>query len=76
MTPPIEAWPVHELSQRVQIENKNGTERLRKGPFLNLEKCRLMEMVQYKCEPTRVPGKGGKSELKVQCEPVVRLFRR
>lgn len=70
MAPPIEAFPVSELENRVNVQS-NG--RRRKGGDIDLRKCELLELVQYEC--------GLKPSIKdlrpvIQCVPVVKLFRR
>ena len=68
MAPPIEEFPPAQLEQRLQYTT-NG--KLRKSP-VELEKCKLMEMVQYMCE---VSNRNDPNAV-VVCQPVVRLFRR
>ena len=70
MAPPVEAFPVSELENRINVQ-LNG--RRRKGGDIDLRKCELLELVQYECglketEKDRRPI--------IHCEPVVKLFRR
>ncbi|KAK8197519.1 hypothetical protein HDK77DRAFT_20308 [Phyllosticta capitalensis] len=67
MAPPIEHFHPEELEARVQYKTDG---RYRKGG-VDLEKCKLMEMVQYDCWPER-RGSGSV----VKCKPLVRLFRK
>lgn len=68
MAPLVPVFPVTSLPDRVNIVSKNFQEKRRKGPAVELEKCQLMEMVQYACNLS-VTGQP-------VCTPVVRLFRR
>ena len=68
MAPTIEEFLPAQLEQRLQY-TMNG--KLRKSP-VELEKCKLMEMVQYMCE---VSNRNDPHAV-VVCQPVVRLFRR
>ena len=70
MAPPVEAFPVSELENRINIQ-LNG--RRRKGGDIDLRKCDLLELVQYECD-LKAMEKDGRSI--IQCEPVVKLFRR
>lgn len=67
MSPPVEKFPATELPARVQIYQKGYKDKRRKTP-VDLEKCELMEMLQYRCDPR--PGR------MIVCEEVVKLFRR
>jgi len=69
MSPPIEEWPAHQLPDRV-MALPNGKRRKRN---VDLEKCALMELVQYSCNPREVPGK---KRTVIHCEPIVRTFRK
>ncbi|KAL1641928.1 hypothetical protein SLS58_005764 [Diplodia intermedia] len=68
MAPPVEAFPPEELSVRVQYK-PNGR---RRKPPVELEKCKLLEMVQYACEVENRDD----PRSRVLCRPLVRLFRR
>ena len=70
MAPPIEAFPISELEQRVNVQS-NG--RRRKGGDIDIGKCELLELVQYKCD---VKEKKKDQRSFIQCAPVVKLFRR
>ena len=70
MAPPVEAFPVSELEDRINVQ-LNG--RRRKGGDIDLRKCELLELVQYECGPTAAE-KDRRSI--IQCVPVVKLFRR
>ena len=67
MAPPIENFPVAELPRRVQTTMH---QQRRKKP-LELEKCQLMELVQYRCDPQG----SNLSTAVINCTPIVRLFR-
>ena len=70
MAPPIEAFPISELEDRINVQS-NG--RRRKGKDIDLRKCELLELVQYECGL-----KGSEKDRRsiIQCEPMVKLFRR
>ncbi|KAK7527507.1 hypothetical protein IWX49DRAFT_490466, partial [Phyllosticta citricarpa] len=68
MAPPIEHFHPEELEARAQYDAKG---RYRKGG-VDLEKCKLMEMLQYDCWPERRVG----GQPVVKCRPLVRLFRK
>ncbi len=70
MAPPIEAFPVSELEERVNIQ-LNG--RRKKGGDIDLRKCELLELVQYECG---LRGNEKDRRAVIQCAPVVKLFRR
>ena len=70
MAPPIEAFPVSELEERVNIQ-LNG--RRKKGEDIDLRKCELLELVQYECG---LRGNEKDRRAVIQCAPVVKLFRR
>ena len=70
MAPPIEAFPASELLHRVNVL-PNG--RRRKGEDIDLKKCDLLELVQYSCH---LKGDPKSRQAVIQCEPVVKLFRR
>lgn len=73
MAPLVPIFSAEALPDHVSIVRKNFQERRRKGGPVELEKCKLMEMVQYSCNPPQdgIPAPGV-----VVCKPVVRLFRR
>lgn len=68
MAPPVEAFPAQELAARVQYDARG---KYRKGG-IELERCKLLEMVQYACEVENRNDPRGR----VMCRPLVRLFRR
>ncbi|KAK2759939.1 hypothetical protein FQN54_002675 [Arachnomyces sp. PD_36] len=72
MAPLVEVWPASELPDRVQVVRSGFKDKRRKDP-IDLEKCKLMEMVQYSCNPPTEPPPGPGV---VHCKPIVRLFRR
>lgn len=70
MAPPIEAFPISELEDRINVQS-NG--RRRKGGDIDLRKCELLELVQYECG---LKGRERGRRAVIQCAPVVKLFRR
>ena len=73
MAPLIPIFPSTDLPDRVQIVHSAFKEKRRKGDPIDLEKCALLELVQYSCNP---PSEGIQAPGVVKCKPVVRLFRR
>ena len=73
MPPLVPLFPASELTERVQVVQSGFKEKRRKGPPVELNKCVLLEMVQYSCNP---PSEGIQSPGVVKCKPLVRLFRR
>jgi hypothetical protein len=72
-TMPLASFPVSDLPERMKLKS-NG--KLRK-PFLqDLERCKLMELVQYECDVKRRAAESGKRTEYIECLPLVRLFRR
>jgi len=69
MAPPVESWSAHELTDRVQV-TKEGR---RRKDRIDLNKCKLLEMLQYEC---LVEDGGRRANARVICRPVERLFRR
>ena len=70
MGPPIEAFPTSELATRVNVL-PNG--RRRKGGDVEISRCELLELVQYSCH---LKGSPTSPQSVIQCEPVVKSFRR
>ncbi|KAL3496732.1 hypothetical protein BJX62DRAFT_231936 [Aspergillus germanicus] len=74
MAPLVPFFSAGALPDHVNIVTKNfQEEKRRKGGAIELEKCKLLEMVQYSCNP---PQDGIPQPGVVVCKPVVRLFRR
>lgn len=69
MAPLVPIFPASTLPERVNIVTKNFKEKHRKGPSIELEKCQLLEMLQYSCQPPQM----GSAPV---CTPIVRWFRR
>lgn len=67
--PPIHSFPVTSLEERVNITEKG---KKRKVP-VNLDECKLMQLVQYDCRVEK--GTDGAKKREVQCRPLLRLFR-
>jgi Mitochondrial export protein Som1 len=68
MAPPVESWSARELPDRVQVT----AEGRRRKDWIELEKCELLQMVQYECSVLHE----GRPGAPVVCRPVERLFRR
>ncbi|OHW99765.1 hypothetical protein CSPAE12_01570 [Colletotrichum incanum] len=49
MSPPCEAFPVTKLELRVQADVKGKKRKLPGGADVDLTKCALKEMTQYRC---------------------------
>ncbi|KAL4784773.1 hypothetical protein BJX76DRAFT_356758 [Aspergillus varians] len=73
MAPLVPVFSAEKLPDHVNIVTRNFQEKRRKGGTVELEKCKLLEMVQYSCNP---PQDGIPKPGVVVCKPVVRLFRR
>ena len=71
MAPMIEAFPPWKLESRVNLTPQGKL--LRKGERIELEKCKLRELVQFDCE---LRGPVGNPRSVVVCAPIVRMFRR
>ncbi|KAK6441827.1 hypothetical protein LTR95_001936 [Oleoguttula sp. CCFEE 5521] len=69
MAPLTAAFPPSKLEAQVQYL-PNG--KRRKQP-VNLKECELKELVQYMCD---LDGPKEDPKSKVQCEPILRLFRK
>ncbi|KAI9712233.1 MAG: hypothetical protein M1812_006968 [Candelaria pacifica] len=69
MTPPVANIPLSELEEKIQVKTDG---KRRKIP-IDLKKCELLEMVQYRCW---VEGKETDPEALIICDEVPRLFRR
>ena len=69
MTPPIETFPASELPYRIQCTLQGR----RRKSAIDLEECKLSELVQYSCY---LDGNQGSLGAVIKCEPIVRLFRR
>ncbi|PGH30727.1 hypothetical protein GX50_06489 [[Emmonsia] crescens] len=77
MSPLTQPFPTSTLPAAIQTTTKNFQETARKPPAVNLSQCALMEMVQYSCNPPeKGPPQGSASGGVIECESVVRLFRR
>ena len=70
MAPSVETFPASELLDRIQVM-PNG--KRRKGAAIDLNKCELLEFVQYACH---LKGDAKSSHAVIQCTPVVKLFRK
>ncbi|OBT70266.1 hypothetical protein VE03_00009 [Pseudogymnoascus sp. 23342-1-I1] len=74
MAPPVEQWTADELPVRVQGD-MNG--KRRKGiEGLELEKCEMLEILQYGCVVVGAERGEVTREAPVLCTPIARLFRR
>ena len=70
MAPTKNTFLCSELEQRIH-ELPNG--KRRKGQAIDLKDCELMELVQYACS---LKGSPNSAQSIIQCEPVVKLFRK
>jgi hypothetical protein len=79
MSPPVEGWSASELPRRIQADvhgrrRKGGDG---KGGDVELEKCELLEMLQYNCVVEgRTEAERYNRDARVVCRPVERWFRR
>jgi hypothetical protein len=73
MSPPVEVFSAAELPHRVQY---NVFGRKRKGGNIDLEKCELLEMLQYSCEVSGGSHGHHSRDATIICQPIERLFRR
>jgi len=73
MTPPIPSFHPSRLPQESRYNAKNE---FRKGFDGKLEKCELLEMLQYECDVKRGMDGSVTRDSRVVCWPVERLFRR
>lgn len=74
MAPLVPVFSSESLPDHVNTVRRNfHEEKRRKGTPVDLEKCKLLEMVQYSCNP---PQDGIPKPGTIVCKPVVRLFRR
>jgi len=64
----VEAFPPSRLQQHVQYKYNGKAQK----PPVDLQKCKLKELIQYECE---LSGPRNDPNSKVVCEPVLRLFR-
>ncbi|KFY55394.1 hypothetical protein V496_07014 [Pseudogymnoascus sp. VKM F-4515 (FW-2607)] len=74
MAPPVERWTADELPTRV-LGDVRG--KRRKGiEGLDLEKCEMLEIMQYACVIVGAERGEVTRGAPVQCTPIARLFRR
>ncbi|KKA23261.1 hypothetical protein T310_2686 [Rasamsonia emersonii CBS 393.64] len=71
MAPLVPVFSATDLPDRVQIVHSAFKEKRRKGEPIDLEKCALLEMVQYSCNP---PSEGIQPPGVVKCKPVMRWW--
>jgi hypothetical protein len=69
MGPPVSFFPAGELPERIQTTVRDR----RRKDNVELEKCKLMEMLQYECV---VENEGRTADSRILCQPIQRLFRR
>jgi len=69
MGPPVNIFPAAELPERIQTTLKDR----RRKDKVELEKCELLEMLQYECV---VEDEGRDRDSRIICQPIQRLFRR
>ena len=80
MAPRLQPFPVSELEERAQYHTVDLKEKRRKVRNFDLETCELFEMVQYTCttlkEQANRAAAGERNPGRMECYPLVRLFRR
>ena len=79
MAPPVERWPATELPVRIQgdVVGKRRKLLARQRGEIDLEKCELLEMVQYSCiVEGATDAERHRKDARVVCTPIERLFRR
>ena len=69
MAPVVESFPASQLASRIQYV-PNGK---RRKPPVDLKDCELKELLQYHCD---LNGPRNDPKSAVECEPVLRLFRK
>lgn len=69
MAPLVESFPASQLASRIQYV-PNGK---RRKPPVDLKDCELKELLQYHCD---LNGPKNDPKSVVECEPVMRLFRK
>lgn len=62
--PAVQTFSISELEKEVNYDEKGK----KKKRLVNLEDCKLMQMVQYSCTVV-------KARKEVECRPLLRLFR-
>lgn len=82
MAPPEHPFPVSELDQHIRTTTVKYKEKSRKLPpdFDMKRDCELMELVQYSCtSPNQQIERAlasGSGTPRMECYPIVRLFRK
>ena len=79
MPPPLEVWAASELPARVQgdVYGKRRKPTAGQNGNIDLEKCELLEMVQFSCIVAGATDEERhRRDSRVVCEPVERWFRR
>ncbi|EFQ34042.1 hypothetical protein CGRA01v4_12098 [Colletotrichum graminicola] len=71
MTPPCKVFPVSELELHVQANVKGKKRKLPRGADVDLTKCALKEMTQFRCYVDDSKSR----DSPVRCWPIHRLFR-
>lgn len=69
MAPLVESFPASQLASRIQYV-PNGQ---RRKPPVDLKDCELKELLQYHCD---LNGPKSDPRSSVECEPILRLFRK
>lgn len=79
MAPPVERWLASELPVRIQgniFGQKRKPAAGQRGD-IDLEKCELLEMVQYSCiVEGATDAERHRKDARVMCTPIERWFRR
>lgn len=80
MPPPVVTFPASALPAKIQetYDPKFDTQVIRRKDKIELEKCELLEMLQYECGIARSRDGSGRieSRARIVCRPVERFFRR
>lgn len=71
MTPPCVVFPASELQLHAQADVKGKKRKLEGGSDVDLSKCALRAMVQWRC----FVENPGAHDSPVGCWPIQRLFR-
>ena len=79
MSPPVEIWPASELPIRIQDDALGRRRKPAAGQKgdIDLEKCELLEMIQYSCiVEGATDAERHSKDARIICRPVERWFRR
>ena len=74
MAPPEHTFASTSLPAEAQLYTKDYKTKSRKIPDFDLKKCELFQILQYSCDPMMKQEED--PTMRVECEPIQRLFRR